>query len=89
METSTETPAAPTPRRVRYQMFCLLWSFPSLGACVILARTPPPWREGAGIAETLGNVQLEAWIALALLGAHAAWLWLWRRSPLPDSKDVR
>ena len=79
-EADSEAPELSIPKRIRYQMLCVLWSFPSMGAVVILLRIDPPWTQGGGVSDALRKVPLEAWIALTLLAMHATWFYLWYRS---------
>ncbi len=87
MEENTNALAKPTDevsasrlRCLRYQMLTLLWSFPSVGAGLILYRSYPHWQFGQGILAGLQSCRIEDWIAALILAAHVLWILRWRRS---------
>jgi hypothetical protein len=64
------------PKTERFRMLSLLWFFPSGGAALILGLDWPDWSQARGIVQWLAVVQLEQWIASAVVLAHPVFAWL-------------
>lgn len=79
-------PGSPDPevapevaRRWRWQMLTVLWTAVSAGAVVLWVRDPA-WLTAPGGWARLRAVRLEQWLALVLLGLHAAFAGAWHRA---------
>ncbi len=78
-ETDGESPGWHRPKTQLFRALSLLWCFPTLGSCLILALNWAAWSEAQSVQGALAATRLEQWIALGLLGAHPVILFLARR----------
>jgi hypothetical protein len=67
------------PKATLCRTLALLWIFPSLGAVVILLLGFRKWQRVDGPLGAVQAMTLEQWIALAVLLAHPAFIFLARR----------
>lgn len=66
-------------RGLLFATLSILWIFPSAGPIWIVGTSNKAWLHVPGPAQFIQAVRLEEWIALAILLAHAAFLFLaWR-----------
>jgi len=72
-------------RALLFRILTLLWAFPSFGAAWILCRGGGDWMHGKAVAEILGLIQFEQWIAFGVLGVHLLFLIL----AIQYSKELR
>jgi len=82
MQPATPPSEAPTPRAVLFRTLAILWSFPSLGALVILSLRVR-WKPGHDVTGFLTSIPIEQWIAAGILIVHAWLIWRWRRAVRP------
>jgi len=67
------------PSQARARLFTILaflWTFPSLGALLIIGMDFFRWFDSPTILEGLGRIRFEQWIALGLLVLHALFVGL-------------
>ena len=91
MNSPEQSPLEPKPsprcqrRALLFALLSVLWLFPSIGAIWILSTAPGlPWDSGLG--KVFSSVRFEQWVALALLGLHALFIYLaihYRRTEVP------
>ena len=78
------------PKAALCRMLSMLWFFPSAGAALILAVTEARWLHAGGWIEGIKVVRLEQWIALVVLMAHPAFVWLaWRFRRTEPWKEIK
>ena len=77
------------PKTERFQMLALLWSFPSVGAAVILGLNHSDWSQARGFLQNLAAVGIEQWTAAAVLLAHLIFGWLaWHYRRTEPEREV-
>ncbi len=67
------------PKTQLFRALSVLWCFPTAGSCLILALNWAAWSGAQSFQGALAATRVEQWVALGLLLAHAAILFLARR----------
>ena len=78
------------PKASLFLMLAILWIFPSVGAAFILCASEAKWLHVTGILEGIRAVTFEQWIAVVILLAHPAFVWLaWRLRRTEPWKEIK
>lgn len=67
--------APKVPRALVFAVLAVLWTFPSLGAVLILFVGNNAWRQAADALNAFRAITLEQWLAISLLVVHALFIW--------------
>lgn len=77
------------PKAALCRMLSILWLFPSMGAVLILVMTEARWWVAGSFFARLSAVTFEQWIAVVILTAHPAFMWLaWRFRRTEPWKEI-
>jgi hypothetical protein len=66
------------PKARLFRTIALLWTLPSIGAVFLLVRDTDRLLAAESVPMALERVTFEQWVALTILVAHGAFLWLGR-----------